>query len=36
MNAPLPPEAEQHQIIADVAARATVMNLLEQIPSFSA
>jgi hypothetical protein len=34
-EAPVPPEAESHQIVAEVEVRATVMNHLEQILSFS-
>ncbi len=35
MKAPVPPEAASHQIVAEVEVRATAMNHLEQILSFS-
>jgi hypothetical protein len=35
MKAPVPPEAESHQIVSEVEARTTAMNHLEQILSFS-
>jgi hypothetical protein len=36
VKAPVPSEAESHQIVAEVEARTTAMNHPEQILSFSA
>ncbi len=35
MNAPVPPEAESRQIVAEGEARTAAMNHLEKILSFS-
>jgi len=36
VKTPVPPDAEKHQIVAEVEARTTVMNHLEKILSFFA